>query len=110
MTQLIPELPESLDKERLVSHIRTLISQRSGIAVEHVTIDSNFFDDLGLDWLDVVELIVLIEQEFPDLAVADDAHLACLDDIIRNIQVQDNTAKNDGAWLKEQYAPLRLVT
>ena len=110
MTQLIPELPQTLEKEDLVSNIRTLISQRVGIAVEHITLDCNFFDDLGLDWLEVVELIVLIEQEFPDLVVADDAHLACLDDIIRNIQVRDNTAKNDAAWLEEQYAPLRLVT
>jgi acyl carrier protein len=110
MTQLIPELPESLDKERLVSHIRTLISQRSGIAVEHVTLDSNFFDDLGLDWLDVVELIVLVEQQFPDIAVADDGHLACLDDLIRNIQVGDNAANKDAAGYTEQQRQLRLVT
>jgi acyl carrier protein len=49
MTQLIPELPQTLEKEDLVSNIRTLISQRLGIAVEHITLDCNFFDDLGLD-------------------------------------------------------------
>jgi len=97
MTELKPTLPESLNKEDLVSNIRRLISQRCGVAIEHITLNSNFSDDLGLDWLDVIELTVLIEEQFPDLAVADDGRLASLDDLIRNIRVADNAANKDVA-------------
>jgi acyl carrier protein len=110
MTELTPALPESLNKEDLVSNIRTLISQHWEVAVEYITLQSNFFDDLGLDWLDVIELTVLIEQQFPDLTVADDVQLASLDDLIQNIQIGDSATDKDAAWPREEHGHLRMVT
>ena len=109
MTQLTPALPESQNKEDLVGSIRTLISQRWGVAVEHITLNSNFYDDLGLDWLDVIELTILIEQQFPGLSVAVDGRLASVNDLIQNIHVGDNAANKDAARCREEYGNSRLV-
>jgi len=44
--------------------LRTLIAEYVGIEAELVTDDAHFSDDLGLDWLDQLELMALIEDEF----------------------------------------------
>jgi acyl carrier protein len=44
--------------------LRTLIADYAGIEAELVTDEAHFSDDLGLDWLDQLELMVLIEDEF----------------------------------------------
>jgi hypothetical protein len=40
--------------------LRTLIADYAGIEAELVTDEAHFSDDLGLDWLDQLELMVLI--------------------------------------------------
>ena len=97
MTEMIPALPKSLNKQDPLINIQKLISQQWGIAVEYIKLNSNFSDDLGLDWLDVIELAVLIEQQFPYLTVADDWRVASLDDLIQNMQVADNAPNKDAA-------------
>jgi acyl carrier protein len=64
MTELTPALPKLLNRQELVTDIRLLISERWGLAVEYITLKSNFCDDLGLDCLEITELAVLIEQRF----------------------------------------------
>ena len=44
--------------------LRTLIADYVGIEAELVTDEAHFSDDLGFDWLDQLELMVLIEDEF----------------------------------------------
>jgi acyl carrier protein len=44
--------------------LRTLIADYVGIEAELVTDEAHFSDDLGLDWLDQLELMVLIEDKF----------------------------------------------
>jgi acyl carrier protein len=44
--------------------LRTLIAKYVGIEAELVTDEAHLTDDLGLDWLDQLELMVLIEDEF----------------------------------------------
>ena len=46
------------------NELRTLIADYVGIEAELVTDEAHFSDDLGLDWLDQLELMVLIEDEF----------------------------------------------
>jgi acyl carrier protein len=97
MTELTPARAKTINKQDLLINLQTLISQRSGVAVEYITLNSNFCDDLGLDWLDVIELTVLIEQQFPGLAVADDGQVTSLNDLIRNIQVAASAATEESA-------------
>jgi acyl carrier protein len=40
-------------------------------SAKHVTDEAHFSDDLGLDWLDRLELMILIEDEFPDIELSD---------------------------------------
>jgi acyl carrier protein len=92
MKEVTPALPKLLNKQDLVSNIRMLISDQCGLAVEYITLNSNLCDDLGLDWLDVIGLTVLIEKQYPKLAVSDDGPLESLDDLIRNIHLRDSDA------------------
>jgi acyl carrier protein len=105
MKEVTPALQKLLNKKDLVSNIRMLISDQCGIAVEYITLNSNLSDDLGLDWLDVIELTVLIEKQFPNLAVSDDGPVASLEDLIRNIRLRDS----DALAYTEQYVHSRLA-
>jgi acyl carrier protein len=55
----------------LASKIRTFIAEHLRVDVDCIGVDSHFRDDLGLDLLDVVELTILLEEEF----VSNNAHL-----------------------------------
>jgi acyl carrier protein len=55
--------------------VRTLIAEYLDVDAKRVTDDAHFSDDLGLDWLDRLELMILIEDEFPDAVIsANDAN------------------------------------
>jgi len=53
------------------NRVRTLIAKYLGVDAKRVTDEAHFSDDLGLDWLDRVELMILIEDEFPDIELSD---------------------------------------
>jgi acyl carrier protein len=44
--------------------VRSFIAEYVGIDAKEVTDEMHLTDDLGLDWLDQLELMVLIEDEF----------------------------------------------
>ncbi len=56
----------------LGQRIRVLVAEQLGIAVTEVEPEANILDDLGADSLDVVELVMLLEDEF-DIEVPDEA-------------------------------------
>jgi acyl carrier protein len=47
-----------------ISHVRTLIANHLGVSVGRVTDEAHFTDDLGADWLDRLELVMVIEDQF----------------------------------------------
>jgi acyl carrier protein len=49
-----------LDSEKL----RSFIADYLGVEPKEVTNEAHLGDDLGLDWLDQLELLLLIEDEF----------------------------------------------
>ncbi|MBA7529856.1 Acyl carrier protein [subsurface metagenome] len=49
---------ESMDR------IKKIIVKQSGIDESKITENSSFLDDLGLDSLDIIELIMEFEEEF----------------------------------------------
>lgn len=53
------------------SRIRSLIVEQLGVSKEEVVDTASFFDDLGADSLDIVELVMAMEEEF-DLEIPDD--------------------------------------
>lgn len=44
--------------------IRSIISEQLNVPEEEITMDTSFLEDLNADSLEVVELILLLEQEF----------------------------------------------
>ena len=61
---------ESLRELR--DRIRRLVAEQLGLDVAEVDPEANILDDLGADSLDVVELVMLLEDEF-DIEVPDEA-------------------------------------
>ena len=69
--------------------LRTLIADYVGIEAELVTDEAHFSDDLGFDWLDQLELMVLIEDEFVGIdffANTTAAQINVVGDLIRYIE------------------------
>ena len=73
-----------LGSERL----RRLIAQHFGVAVERVTDEAHFADDLGADWLDRIELMIVIEDQFVGVEITDDDadQINVVGDLIRHVE------------------------
>jgi acyl carrier protein len=72
--------------------VRTIIANHLGIDIERVTDEAHFTDDLGADWLDRLELMIEIEDQFPAVEITDDDvdQIEVVGDLIRHIK---------GAWV-----------
>jgi acyl carrier protein len=68
-----------------IANVRVLIAGRLAVDVRRVTDDAHFSDDLGADWLDRLELMILIEDQFAGVEIAgDDAvQIEVVGDLIR---------------------------
>jgi acyl carrier protein len=53
-----------------INKLRVLIAEHLEVDVKHVTDDAHLNRDLGADWLDRLELIILVE-EIADVEIAD---------------------------------------
>ena len=71
-----------------ITKLRALIAEHLYVDVRHVTDDAHLSDDLGADWLDRLELIILVE-EFAGVEITDDGdQIEVVGDLIHYI---DNT-------------------
>jgi len=75
------------------NRVRALIAEYLGIDIEQITDEARFGDDLGLDWLDELELMILIEDEFAGVEFSDTAanEIAVVSDLIRHIEMSVRT-------------------
>jgi acyl carrier protein len=73
--------------------VRTLIAEYLDIDAERVTDELHLSDDLGLDWLDKLELMILIEDKFADVEFSDAAvqEIEIVGDLIRQIEMSNKT-------------------
>jgi acyl carrier protein len=71
----------------LASQICAYIARHAEMDTGTVDLDTHFGNDLGLDWLDVVELMILVEEQFAQGKIADDPHeIVFVRDLIHHIQ------------------------
>src|SRR6266498_3660939 len=72
--------------------IRTLIAEHLDVGVERVADDAHFIKDLGADWLDHLELMIMIEDRFGGLEIteADADHIEVVGDLIRHVETWVN--------------------
>jgi acyl carrier protein len=54
-----------------ISQVRTLIANHLGVSIGRITDETHFTDDLGADWLDRLELIMVIEDQFVGVEITD---------------------------------------
>jgi acyl carrier protein len=73
-------------REVLASNdVRTLIANQLGVDVKRVTDEAHFTDDLGADWLDRLELMIVIDR-FADVGIKnEDVDQEVVGDLIRHV-------------------------
>ncbi len=80
-------------REVLASNdVRSLIANQLGVDIKRVTDEAHFTDDLGADWLDRLELMIVIEDQFADVVITDEDvdQIEVVGDLIRHIETVDN--------------------
>jgi len=75
-------------KESLeVREIRAFVAKHLDVDVRRITDEAHFRRDLGAGWLDRLELLMLIEDQFADVEIADDAdQIEIVADLIRCVE------------------------
>jgi acyl carrier protein len=81
MQRAAPQLDYDINK------LRTLIAEYVDIEVKRVTDEAHFNDDLGLDWLDEIELMILIEDQFAGVEISE-TQIEAVGDLVRHIESQ----------------------
>jgi acyl carrier protein len=68
--------------------VRAIIANYLGVDVERVTDEAHLIDDFGADWLDRLELMIEIEDQFPAVEFTDDDvdQIDVVGDLIRHIK------------------------
>jgi acyl carrier protein len=81
------------------SDVRTLVANHLGVSVGRVTDQAHFTKDLGADWFDRLELIMVVEDHFAGLEIpdADVDQIEVVGDLIRHIEIVDNERRRQGA-------------
>jgi len=69
--------------------LRALIANYVGIDPEQVTDEANFRDSFELDSLDQLDLLILIEEEFPGAELSDEVveQIKVVGDLIRYMEI-----------------------
>jgi acyl carrier protein len=72
--------------------VRTLIAHHLGVDVKRVIDEAHFADDLSADWLDRLELMIVIEDQFAGVEITDENvdQIEVVGDLIRHIETMDN--------------------
>ena len=79
--------------------VRTLVANHLGVSVGRVTDEAHFTNDLGADWLDRLELMMMVEDQFAGVEItdADVDQIEVVGDLIRHFETLDNERRRRGA-------------
>ena len=67
--------------------LRKLIAGYLGVDASRVTDQANMSDDLGIEWLDQIELLLIIEDEFAGIKFSDLPAIERVGDLLRYIEM-----------------------
>ena len=82
-----------------INKMRALIAEQLHVDITRVTEDASFSEDLGANWLDRLELMIWVEDQFVDVEItdADADQIAVVGDLIRYIdETRSHSMKNVG--------------
>jgi acyl carrier protein len=78
--------------------VRTLVARRLCVSIGRVTDEAHFTYDLGADWLDRLELMIAVEEQFAVEITDDDVdQIEVVGDLIRHIETMDSERRRPGA-------------
>jgi acyl carrier protein len=79
--------------------VRTLVGNHLGVSIARVTEEARFTDDLGADWLDRLELIMAVEDQFAGVQITDAQidQIEVVGDLIRLVETVANERQRRGA-------------
>jgi acyl carrier protein len=82
-----------------INDVRTLVANHLGVSIARVTEEAHFTHDLGADWLDRLELMMVVEDQFAGLEITDEDvdQIEVVGDLIRHIETVDNERRRRGA-------------
>ena len=88
---MIREVLTAVKESFKIETIRALIADHLDVDIKLVTDEAHFTEDLGADWLDRLELTMLIEDQFTGLEISDDGvdQIEVVGDLIRYIENMD---------------------
>jgi acyl carrier protein len=66
--------------------VRQLIADYLGVDASQITDEAHLRDDLGVDWLDQLELLITIEDQFVGLEFSDLTAIEVVGELIRHIE------------------------
>jgi acyl carrier protein len=80
------------------SDVRVLVANHLGVSVDRVADTAHFSHDLGADWLDRLDLVMAIEDQFPGLQISDDEldRMELVGDLMRLIEAVDDERRRRG--------------
>jgi acyl carrier protein len=93
------EQTKAINAASAINDVRTLIANHLGVNVARVTDEAHFTDDLGADWLDRLDLMIAVEDQFAGVEIrdADVDRIQVVGDLIRHIETLDNERRRQGA-------------
>jgi acyl carrier protein len=101
--------PTAIEEIAFVTNdIRTLIANHFGVDVRRVTDEARFTDDLAADWLDCLELMILVEDQFGVEMKDDDVdQIEVVGDLIRHIESLNSDRRQKGvdAVVRKLFGP-----
>jgi acyl carrier protein len=79
---------KAMNQVSTANDVRAIIANHLGVDIKRVTDEAHFTDDLGADWLDRLELMIEIENQFPAVEITDNDvdQIDVVNDLIRHIQ------------------------
>lgn len=79
----------------LASKARTVIAGHFGIAIDRLNDEARLEDDLGADWLDRLELMIMLEDQIGKFEISDTVaeRIETVGDLMRAMDDATRTAK-----------------
>jgi len=69
--------------------VQQIIAEQLGTDVDDITLESNIVDDLDADSLDVIEMLMMLEEEFDiEIPDAEAEKLVTVGDVVEYIKAQ----------------------
>jgi acyl carrier protein len=70
------------------NEVRSFVAKHLKVDIKRITDEAHFRDDLGVDWLDRLELMMLIEDQFAGVEITDEDadQMEVIGDLIRYIE------------------------